>query len=399
MDGWTGTAEHGERVAVRTGAPPCRTCNESPLLLRNQWSRPHTRLPVLARLLGVGASLLEQELAATSAEQAAQPGSVAPAFVQHALALPGVVTMLPDSLVARLRQPLVLQPLLTAAADAAAGGQLRGSHAAATLGNLSHLVLAQPGHPLPSSAAELLALPAPQQLADASTAAAFAAAAARLLAMAAAGLDGHSAAVPAATLVRSQVALLAAQRPQLALLRALGDAVPLFAALALHLLLHLPTVDQQLAGAAGSGGGRGAPSATATDNRGGEASTSGGASGMDGGSAASGLPGGGGGAGSVSALNTLAFTPQILPALWRWLALNVGLPLEAPAGARLGLDVAAVAGGAQSLAPAHALVLGVFCRCTWRRVGCGHKGGAMHLWVAAAAFRKQLLQLLRAGVR
>ncbi len=69
----------------------------------------------------------------------------------------------------------------------------------------------------------------------------------------------------------------------------------------------------------------------------------------------------------VSALNALAFAPSLLPAIWRWLAVHLGLPLEAPLEASLGLDVAALRGGYKALSPPHACVLGVFCR--W---GCKH---------------------------
>jgi hypothetical protein len=66
--------------------------------------------------------------------------------------------------------------------------------------------------------------------------------------------------------------------------------------------------------------------------------------------------------GSSALINTLAFAPDLLLKLWRWLAVVVGLPLEAPLEASRGLDVAAVAGGARGLPAQHALVLGVFCR-------------------------------------
>ncbi|EFJ40292.1 hypothetical protein VOLCADRAFT_99935 [Volvox carteri f. nagariensis] len=44
-------------------------------------------------------------------------------------------------------------------------------------------------------------------------------------------------------------------------------------------------------------------------------------------------------------LNTLAFSPGLLPRLWRWLCFAVHLPLSCPAGATRCLDVAALAGG------------------------------------------------------
>jgi hypothetical protein len=105
----------------------------------------------------------------------------------------------------------------------------------------------------------------------------------------------------------------------------------------------------------------------------------------------------------ASVLNVLAFAPQLLPALWQWLARTAGLPLEAPLQATRGLDIAgvllvvahvllakaaaftalyrqasvsgvvhscrtlavpaaAVARGPEGLPPAVALVMGLFCR-------------------------------------
>ncbi|KAL6746440.1 hypothetical protein V8C86DRAFT_1520911 [Haematococcus lacustris] len=61
-------------------------------------------------------------------------------------------------------------------------------------------------------------------------------------------------------------------------------------------------------------------------------------------------------------LPALSFTPGLLPTCWRWLATHLGLPLEAPLEATRGLDVAALHSGYKGLAPAHALVLGLFCR-------------------------------------
>jgi hypothetical protein len=65
---------------------------------------------------------------------------------------------------------------------------------------------------------------------------------------------------------------------------------------------------------------------------------------------------------SIAVLNVLAFAPGILPAVWRWLALSAGLPLEAPLQASRGLDIAAVAGGPDGLHKPVALVMGLFCR-------------------------------------
>lgn len=64
-----------------------------------------------------------------------------------------------------------------------------------------------------------------------------------------------------------------------------------------------------------------------------------------------------------SVLNVLAFAPKLLPFLWEWLAHSAGLPLQAPLQASRGLDIAAVACGAEGLAPGVTLVMGLFCRC------------------------------------
>ncbi|KAG2483869.1 hypothetical protein HYH03_017266 [Edaphochlamys debaryana] len=61
-------------------------------------------------------------------------------------------------------------------------------------------------------------------------------------------------------------------------------------------------------------------------------------------------------------LNALAFSPALLPRLWRWLAFALGLPRDCPAAASRGLDVAALAGGYAGLRPRRARVLGLFCR-------------------------------------
>jgi hypothetical protein len=65
---------------------------------------------------------------------------------------------------------------------------------------------------------------------------------------------------------------------------------------------------------------------------------------------------------ATAVLNVVAFAPGILPGVWRWLALAVGLPLEAPLQASRGLDIAAVAGGPDGLPKPVAVVMGLFCR-------------------------------------
>ena len=59
---------------------------------------------------------------------------------------------------------------------------------------------------------------------------------------------------------------------------------------------------------------------------------------------------------------TQALGTGILPLLWAHLARSMGLPLEAPKQAKRGWSIAALQRGAQSLAPQHAALLGLFCR-------------------------------------
>jgi hypothetical protein len=315
---------------------------------------PYTlaKSPVVARLVGLAITLVETGQKQMEEELDQQPTEATRLFVDHLLSAPGLVAVLPAAACERLLRPPALRALLAAAR----GSALHGAGAAALLGNLAQLALGAPGGPPPAGAGALLALPAAPRVADRVTAAAFCAAALALL-PAAAARGAPGAAPPlargAAAVVQAQLGLLAAQAPLLQLLGVLGDELPLFAGYALHLLQDLPALDALLAAAAGAGG-------QAEDLKGTQAAA--------GQQAAGALPGAGG---AAAALNTLAFAPAALPALWRWLSLNLGVPLEAPAAARLGLDVASVAGGCRRLAPEHALVLGVFCR--W---GPGARGSA-----------------------
>ena len=282
-------------------------------------------------------------------------------LAQHLLSAPGLVAVLPEPVAAQLLRPDRLAPLLQAAGTLAANRKLGGTAAAAVLGNLAHLLLAPPGRLPSTSASSLLKLPVSPHLASPAVAAAFCDALMVLLPAANAGGGGPSDLSAAqAAAVGSQLALLGAQAPLLQLLGGLGDDVPRFAGAAFHLLHDHPTAAAAVARAA-------APPATAAvaeaaparvSEAGAEeewqpAQEEGGANANANANAA---------AGSSPALNALAFAPPVLPSLWRWLSTNVGLPLEAPAAARLGCDVAAVAGGARSLAGEHALVLGLFCR-------------------------------------
>lgn len=65
---------------------------------------------------------------------------------------------------------------------------------------------------------------------------------------------------------------------------------------------------------------------------------------------------------SRSVLSVMSFAPGVLPALWRWLAVTAGFPLEAPLQASRGLDVAAAARGPQGLQEQVVVVMGLLCR-------------------------------------
>ena len=62
------------------------------------------------------------------------------------------------------------------------------------------------------------------------------------------------------------------------------------------------------------------------------------------------------------ALPEQALGCDMLPRLWRWLAPALGLPLEAPAQATRGWDIAALVRGVPGVAPHNAAVFGLFCR-------------------------------------
>ncbi len=57
-----------------------------------------------------------------------------------------------------------------------------------------------------------------------------------------------------------------------------------------------------------------------------------------------------------------ALGTSLLLRLWRWLAMGLGLPLEAPMEATRGWDIASLQKGLQGVAPSHAALFGLFCR-------------------------------------
>jgi hypothetical protein len=243
---------------------------------------------------------------------------------------------------ARLLRGPILSVLLGAARELAHDRVVCGTAAAALLGNLTHLVMGTAGRRPAGDAPSLLRLPASPHLVERRGAAAWCGAVMALLPAAAAASKGPKTmalSTPEAALVARQLACLGAQAPLLQLLGVLGDGrdMPLFAGLCLHLLQDLPAAETLVERGAATA----PPAAAAADPQ--QAADT--------------------GSGASAALNALAFAPQVLPALWRWLSLDLGLPLEAPLAARLGLDVEAVAGGCRRLAGQHTLVLGVFCRC------------------------------------
>ncbi|KAL0028291.1 hypothetical protein WJX79_007793 [Trebouxia sp. C0005] len=61
-------------------------------------------------------------------------------------------------------------------------------------------------------------------------------------------------------------------------------------------------------------------------------------------------------------VSALAFGCRILQQLWRWCAMTMGLPLEAPKEATRGWDIPTLRAGLQGIALDHAPKLGLFCR-------------------------------------
>ncbi|CAL8465528.1 g5064 [Coccomyxa elongata] len=61
-------------------------------------------------------------------------------------------------------------------------------------------------------------------------------------------------------------------------------------------------------------------------------------------------------------VNALAMGTSLLLRLWRWLAMGLGLPLEAPMEATRGWDIASLQMGLYGVAPSHAALFGLFCR-------------------------------------
>lgn len=65
---------------------------------------------------------------------------------------------------------------------------------------------------------------------------------------------------------------------------------------------------------------------------------------------------------SQAAVIMQAMGSSLLPRLWRWLAVGLGLPLEAPMEATRGWDIASLQMGLHGVAPSNAALFGLFCR-------------------------------------
>ncbi|GAB4814415.1 hypothetical protein N2152v2_001461 [Parachlorella kessleri] len=65
---------------------------------------------------------------------------------------------------------------------------------------------------------------------------------------------------------------------------------------------------------------------------------------------------------SARVLSALAFATPLLPQLWKWLGVSVGVPLEAPLQATRGWDIPSLSQGIHSVSPEAAEALGLFCR-------------------------------------
>lgn len=86
-------------------------------------------------------------------------------------------------------------------------------------------------------------------------------------------------------------------------------------------------------------------------------------------------------------ISGLAFGSGILVRLWRYLAVQVGLPLEAPLQATRGWDIVSLRNGTGGLEPSHVAALALFCR--WAplmRVG-------VHQWLLEHLFVHSVLLL------
>ncbi len=303
-------------------------------LLRQQ---PGVHFAAAQRLAAARSPLLPRQLAlclrlAGGGQQAGQ-GASWRGFALQVWAVPDLASQLSAANRAALLQQGVLGQLLASLQLAAQQGQLSGLPAMWALANTVQLLAAAPGA---------------QPLAELAAAEPFCSAAVQLLVAASSGkgAGGSSGSSTVGwTLALNSAGPLADQPMLLQLLAALGQQhMPLFARLCVQLVHTLPEVCKR-------GGGPSAATSSTAPAAAAAASSSTGAAQEQ--APQLSVP---------SALNALAFSPPVLPQLWRWLAGDLGLPLEAPFEASRGLDVASLAGGVEALAPHHAAALGLFCR-------------------------------------
>ncbi|KAF6266492.1 hypothetical protein COO60DRAFT_942 [Scenedesmus sp. NREL 46B-D3] len=305
----------------------------------------------LQRVLGVCLVLLE----AAGTRPQAQQQQYVEQFVLLVAAAPGMAAAAPPTIQARLLQPGVMQQLLPAAAQLASAGRLSGTAALHCLANIAQLLT---GCSQRQQQHQVAAAPASKHLEAGAMATAYCMAASQLLSAGArlgqsssaisrrqrggvassnAGRDTqrpkqqqgqHSSsssnsrgvAAEAASILQGGCWMLGSQQHLLQLMRVLTShsqgGMVLWAGYCVHLLQDAARVSAAAAAGAGSCGS--APAAGSAQL-------------------------------SSSVLNVVAFAPGVLPAVWRWLALAAGLPLEAPLQASRGLDIAAVAGGPEGL--------------------------------------------------
>jgi ubiquitin-protein ligase E3 C len=274
------------------------------------------------RLVTLALRVAEAELAPEAGSSVGRPpGPCTQHLVLVLLSAPHMTRQLSaDTRALTLSAPL-LPALLAAAQQLAAARQLSGPAACSCLGNLVQLLLCPEGTTPQdgSSSRAVYSLGASPSLAHAPTAAAYATAAMQLLAAAGGG---------AGNALLAQLWPLAGQAHLLQMLDVLPTShehgMWLFAAYCVGLLVDLPRLSE----AASSSSERLASNAAASTSSPGAG---------DGSAAPAAASTAATAAAGPSALNTLAFAPRVLPALWRWLCVQLGLPLEAPLAASRGL--------------------------------------------------------------
>lgn len=300
-------------------------------------SGPSAPGALLQRLVTAVVITTEAALAeAQQQQEPAQPPGFLRFVVSEVLTAPHLGWQLhPETRASLLRAPL-LRALLHAAQLQAAEGRLTPQLAGSCLANVVQLLVCPPGaqRDVACSSRAGHALGPSPVLVDMATAAAYASCASQLLAAACSsnlqrgprslrGWDGGA------------LWPLCSQAHLLQLMDVLGgagdDGMLLFAGYCVMLVCVLPEMSE---GAGGAGPARPRDQPPSSGASGGGAAAGADDSSASAAAEAAAVVGAGGG---PSALNTLAFAPPLLPALWRWLCLRLGLPLEAPLEASRGL--------------------------------------------------------------